>query len=55
MGKHINFPSLYIFNGLGTKGYLMAPLLAKEMTDFIVEGKILDSEIDIQRYHKRLL
>jgi glycine/D-amino acid oxidase-like deaminating enzyme len=55
MGKHINFPSLYIFNGLGTKGYLMAPLLAKEMTEFIVEGKILDREIDIQRYHKRLL
>ena len=55
MGRHANFPSLYIFNGLGTKGYLMAPLLAQEMTDFILEDKILDREIDIQRYHKRLL
>jgi hypothetical protein len=33
----------------------MAPLLAKEMTDFILNDKNLDREIDIQRYHKRLL
>ena len=55
MGRHANFPGLYIFNGLGTKGYLMAPLLAREMSDFILEDKILDREIDIQRYQKRLL
>ena len=55
MGRHPNFLSLYLFNGLGTKGYLMAPLLAKEMTDFILDEKILDREIDIQRYQKRLL
>lgn len=55
LGKHIHFPALYIFNGLGTKGYLMAPLLAKEMADFILNDKNLDREIDIQRYHKRLL
>ena len=55
MGRHANFPGLYIFNGLGTKGYLMAPLLAHEMSDFILEDKILDREIDIQRYQKRLL
>ena len=55
MGRNANFPGLYIFNGLGTKGYLMAPLLAREMSDFILEDKILDREIDIQRYQKRLL
>ena len=55
MGRHTNFPGLYIFNGLGTKGYLMAPLLAHEMSDFLLDEKILDREIDIQRYQKRLL
>ena len=55
MGRHTNFPGLYIFNGLGTKGYLMAPLLAREMSDFLLDEKILDREIDIQRYQKRLL
>ena len=55
MGKHPNFDSLYIFNGLGTKGYLMAPLLAQEMTDYMLDEKLLDKEIDIQRYQKRLL
>jgi glycine/D-amino acid oxidase-like deaminating enzyme len=30
---------IYLFNGLGTKGYMMAPLLANEMADLILEGK----------------
>lgn len=55
MGRHPKFESLYIFNGLGTKGYLMAPLLAKEMTDFVIDDKIIDKEIDILRYQKRLI
>ena len=55
MGQHPNHSQLYIFNGLGTKGYLMAPLLAEEMVDFVISNKPLDREIDIQRYHKRLI
>lgn len=51
MGKHPDFPKLAIFNGLGTKGYMMAPLLAKEMADFIVEGKELDKESRIERFN----
>jgi len=54
MGKHPNIHNIYIFNGLGTKGYLMAPLLAKEMTDFILEDIPLNKELDIQRYYKRM-
>lgn len=49
LGKHPEHKDVYIFNGLGTKGYLMAPLLAKELYQFIFEGKELDKEIDIKR------
>lgn len=49
MGKHAEFNKLYIFNGLGTKGYLMAPLLAKEMTDFILHQKPLHPETTLDR------
>jgi glycine oxidase len=54
LGRHPIHTSLIIFNGLGTKGYLMAPLLAKELVDSLFNKKELDKEIHIQRYQKRL-
>lgn len=53
IGKHPEFNQFGIFNGLGTKGYLMAPLLAKEFVEHLVDGKNLNSEISIERYTKR--
>jgi glycine oxidase len=50
-GKH-DIEEAYIFNGLGTKGALMAPYYAKQMCNFIVEGINLDSEVDIKRFRK---
>ena len=55
LGRHPIHPSLVIFNGLGTKGYLMAPLLAKELVDSLFNQGELDKEIQIQRYNKRLV
>ncbi len=52
MGEHPKHKGFYIFNGLGTKGYLMAPLLAKEMTDFIIEAKDLHAEVQLSRFYK---
>jgi glycine oxidase len=53
IGKHPVFNKLVIFNGLGTKGYLMAPLLAKECVEYLIDDKILDKEIDIKRYQSK--
>lgn len=50
MGTHEEFPNLFIFNGLGTKGYMMAPLLAKEMTDFILNKNVLNKECNVTRF-----
>ncbi|MDG2154265.1 MAG: FAD-dependent oxidoreductase [Crocinitomicaceae bacterium] len=52
MGEHPKYKGLYIFNGLGTKGYLMAPLLAQEMADFMVEGRELHEEVQLSRFYK---
>lgn len=50
IGKHPTFEKLSVFNGLGTKGYLMAPLLAKEFVDFLNGIGELDKEVRIERF-----
>jgi len=50
MGKHPDIDGFYLFNGLGAKGYLLAPLLGKEMADFILDKKPLHEEQDLRRY-----
>lgn len=54
MGRHPWFPEIAIFNGLGSKGSLMAPLLARELADHLEEGKPLHPEADIDRFRKFL-
>lgn len=50
MGKHPDIEGFYIFNGLGAKGYLTAPLLSKELTEFILDSSPLSEEVDLRRY-----
>jgi glycine oxidase len=52
IGAHEGYKHIYIFNGLGTKGYMSAPLLAKELCDHILEGRPLDPEVSISRFKK---
>ena len=50
LGKHPQFPKLVILNGLGTKGFMIAPLISKELIDHLLEGKELDPETQISRF-----
>jgi glycine oxidase len=50
IGTHPKHNNLLIFNGLGAKGYLIAPKLAEEFVEYLFDGKELDPEIDIKRY-----
>jgi len=50
VGQHPNFSNLYIYNGLGAKGYLITPKLSEEFIDYLFEKATLDKEIDIKRY-----
>lgn len=51
-GQHPEFNHLYLFNGLGTKGYMIAPLLSKEFVDFLAFGTPIDPETDLNRFIK---
>jgi glycine oxidase len=55
IGTHPIYTKLKIFNGLGAKGYLMAPLLSQEFVASLKNISILDKEVDIERYKKRFI
>lgn len=52
MGRHSELSSVIFFNGLGTRGLLMAPLLSKWMLDHLEDGKPIPSEVNIDRFNK---
>lgn len=49
LGQHPEHSQLYVFNGLGTRGVMMAPLLADHFTSFLKDKTPLIQELDIQR------
>ena len=52
LGAHPNNPNLYILNGLGTRGYLLAPWCAQVLADFIIEQKEIPREMNLNRFLK---
>lgn len=54
IGSHPKHENIYVFNGMGTKGVMIAPFFANELIDFIENGIELDKEVDIKRYEKYL-
>lgn len=49
LGLHPEHPSLAVFNGLGTKGIMLAPYFANHFVDFLEHGIALDKEVDVKR------
>jgi len=52
-GENRQYKNLFCFNGLGAKGYLLAPLLAKELTDHILWQKALNPDVYLYRNTKK--
>lgn len=50
VGQHPIHQRLLILNGLGSRGVLMAPAMAKHLIDFIEEGIPLPKAVDINRF-----
>ncbi|PCJ65539.1 MAG: hypothetical protein COA58_09005 [Bacteroidetes bacterium] len=50
VGSHPKHRNMHIFNGMGSKAVSLAPLLAKELSDNILEGIPLEGEIDVKRF-----
>lgn len=53
LGEHPTFKQLYVFNGMGTKGYMLAPYFAQQLIDYINGDGELDDEVNIQRFYKK--
>ncbi|MBN4065787.1 FAD-binding oxidoreductase [Candidatus Amoebophilus asiaticus] len=49
LGLHTLYPSIGIFNGLGTKGVSLAPYFAKKYVDFLLHRSAIPPEVDIMR------
>jgi len=49
LGTHPVHPRLHVFNGFGSKGALLTPLMAKEFTGTILHGERFNEEADIKR------
>ncbi len=52
-GVHPKHNNLFIFNAMGTKGYLITPLMSKEFVDYLIDGKPLDPEVNITRFEAK--
>jgi len=50
VGMHPAYNRLAILNGLGTRGVMIAPTVAKQLFNNLENDKKLDSEIDIKRF-----
>lgn len=50
IGKHPDNGHIFFFNGMGSKGCFMAPLLSKEFVDYLEKSIELSSDVDIRRY-----
>ena len=54
VGEHPIIKNLFCVNGMGSKAILMAPLLVRELLDYIYQKKPLDSMININRFSKKI-
>ena len=52
IGLHSEYKSLCVFNGMGTKGASLAPLMATFLVQKILENIDIPAEVDIQRFRK---
>ncbi|HPF51254.1 MAG TPA: FAD-dependent oxidoreductase [Draconibacterium sp.] len=51
MGAHPKYPNIFVFNGLGTKGVMLAPRFAREMCMYLMdENDGLRGEINVNRF-----
>ena len=53
LGTHKDNPRLAVLNGLGTRGVMIAPLMAKKLFQYLEHNEPLDKDIDIRRFKQK--
>jgi tRNA 5-methylaminomethyl-2-thiouridine biosynthesis bifunctional protein len=51
--RFTRFKNLYLLTGVGGRGFVLAPYLAKQLVEYIINGKDIDENIKIDRLFKR--
>lgn len=54
LGAHQDYKNMFVLNGLGTRGVMQGPALAKELYQYIESGTALRAENDIKRIKKKV-
>ena len=52
IGSHPNYKNIYVFNGLGSRGILLAPTLSFWLYNHIYKKSLISKEVDIKRFKK---
>jgi glycine oxidase len=51
IGAHPQHPNVFIFNGLGTKGVMLAPFFAENFVNFYLQKDLLHKEVNVNRFY----
>ena len=52
VGKHPVFNHMYLLNGFGSRGVMIAPYASDQLYEYIENGRAINPEMDISRYDK---
>ncbi|HQQ93390.1 MAG TPA: FAD-binding oxidoreductase [Bacteroidia bacterium] len=52
LGSHPRYGNVYVFNGLGAKGVMLAPYFARKFVHFLLKKDSLPAEVDVQRFYQ---
>lgn len=50
LGRHPQHHNVYMFNGLGSKGVMLAPYFSKKFVNFYLQQETLPAEVDLRRF-----
>lgn len=50
IGRHPKHSNLFLFNGLGTKGVMLAPYFAQKLCNYIKSNEPLNEEVNVLRF-----
>lgn len=53
IGRHPEKENLFLFNGMGSKGVMLAPYFAKQLVDHIYSSAEIEPEVNLNRFGKR--
>lgn len=53
IGRHPEIENVFLFNGMGSKGVMLAPYFSKQMIDHIYSDSVLSPEVNLARFLKK--